>query len=176
MATALFAATTVVGTFIPLDTYLDIGQGSGDFLEPLLTISPFLLFFLVFLNNAIKTLAVIGLGILLGLPPLFFIGINGFVLGSVMSWVKSINGLDYLIASTVPHGIIEIPLVLLATALSLTVGWESFKWVRRRESSVKSRLSASFKLYLKIILPGLAVAAAIEAFLTPWFIGLVGGG
>ena len=67
-------------------------------------------------------------------------------------------------------------MILLATALGFMVGWESLKWLRRRESSVKSQLSSSLKLYLKIILPGLAAAAITEVFVTSRLIGLVGGG
>jgi stage II sporulation protein M len=139
-------------------------------------INPFLLFFLIFANNAVKALGVIGLGILLGIPPVLFIGINGFVLGSVISWSKSLQGLEYTVATVAPHGVIEIPMLLLATALGFMVGLESVKWARRRESLVKSQLSASLKLYVKVVLPGLAVAAVIEVLVTPWLASLVGGG
>ena len=176
MATALFAATLVLGIVVPLDLFLEMGQELGELMEPLVEIDPFLLFLLIFLNNAVKTLAVIGLGILIGIPPVLFIGVNGLVIGAVISWVKSLEGLGYTVAAIAPHGVIEIPMMLLATALSLMVGWESINWIRRRESSVKSQLSASLKLYLKVLLPGLAVAAAIEAFATPWVVGLISGG
>jgi hypothetical protein len=36
-------------------------------------------------------------------------------------------------ASSVPHGVIEIPAILLATALGLTLGMESLRWLLRRE-------------------------------------------
>lgn len=176
MATALFAVTMILGIVMPLDSFLEMGQELGELLGPLLEANPFLLFSLIFLNNAVKTLAVIGLGILIGIPPVFFISANGLVIGAVISWVKSLEGLGYIVASIAPHGVIEIPMVLLATALSLMVGWESLNWIRRRKSSVKSQLSASLKLYLKVVLPGLAVAAAIETFVTPWVVGLVFGG
>jgi len=65
---------------------------------------------------------------------------------------------------------------LLATALGLTLGMESLKWLVRRESRVKLQLSDCLKVYLRLILPGLAVAAIIEVFVTPLFIGLVNAG
>ena len=176
MATALFAVTTILGIVMPLDSFLEMGQELGELLGPLLEANPFLLFLIIFLNNAVKTLAVIGLGILIGILPVLFIGVNGFIIGAVISWVKSLEGLGYTISAIAPHGVIEIPIMLLATALSLMVGWESLNWIRRRESSVKSQLSVSLKLYLKVILPGLAAAAAIETFVTPWVVSLVAGG
>lgn len=175
-ATILFAVAVVLGITARLDTFSGLVQEFGDLLGPLETINPFLLFLLIFVNNAVKALGVIGLGILVGIPPVLFIGINGFILGSVISWVKSLHGLEYAVASIAPHGVIEIPMLLLATALGFMVGLESLKWARRRESLVKSQLLASLKIYVKVVLPGLAVAAVIEVLVTPWLAGLVGGG
>ena len=179
IATAiLFSVAVVLGIGTPPGIFTRLVQELGDLLQPLGTINPLLLFFAIFLNNAIKALGVIGLGILVGIPPVLFIGINGLVLGSVISGVKSVHGVEYAVAGIAPHGVIEIPMILLATALGFMVGWESLKWLRRKESSVKSQLSSSLKLYLKAILPGLAVAAVIEVLVTPppHLIGLVGGG
>jgi stage II sporulation protein M len=150
----------------------------GAILEPLaltgkLTI---LLFFIIFINNAIKALGIIFLGILLGLPPLLFIVLNGFILGGLGSALESVNGCRYVMASFVPHGVIEIPVILLAAALGFTVGMESLKWLIRRESQVKLQLSNGLKVYVRWILPGLAVAAIIEVLVTPLLIGLVNTG
>ena len=175
VAAALFTVTIVLGIFTPLDSFWGMGQGLDDFLEPLQTASPVLLLLFIFLNNAAKALGVVVLGILLGLPGVLFVTVNGFVIGAVVSAVESAKGLKYIVASLIPHGVIEIPMLLLATALSFMVGWESFKWLSHRESRVESQLLASVNLYLKVVLPGLAVAAIIEAFVTPWVINLVGG-
>jgi stage II sporulation protein M len=175
-ATILFAATLALGIRAPLDSLPGLGQDLSDLLQPLEGINPFLLLFLIFVNNAVKALGTIALGILVGIPPVLFIGINGFVLGSVISWTKSLQGLGYTVAAIVPHGVIEIPLLVLATALGFMVGLESLKWARRRESSVTPQLLASLKLYMKVVLPGFAVAAVIEVLATPWVVSLVGGG
>ena len=175
IAAALFVVTIVMGIVTPLDSFGGMGQGLGDFLEPLQNLSPIFLLLFIFLNNAAKALGVVVLGILLGLPGVLFVTVNGFVIGAVVSRAVSLMGLEYVIASLTPHGIIEIPMLLLATALSFMVGWESFKWLGHRESRVESQLLASVNLYLKVVLPGLAVAALIETFVTPWVAGLVGG-
>jgi stage II sporulation protein M len=150
----------------------------GAVLEPMTSVGKLsiVLVLLIFINNAIKALGMVCLGILLGLPPLLFIGLNGFIVGGLGSALESAKGWTYVMASFVPHGIIEIPVILLAAALGFTVGMESLKWLARRESRVKSQLSDSLKVYLKWILPGLAVAAIIEGFVTPLLIGLVSTG
>jgi stage II sporulation protein M len=131
---------------------------------------------MIFINNGIKALGVIFLGILLGVPPLLFIGLNGYIFGGIGSVLVSVKGWRYVIASIVPHGVIEMPMILLATALGFTVGMESLKWLLRRDSRVKLQLSDCLKVYLRWILPGLAAAAAIEAFVTPLLMGLVNVG
>jgi stage II sporulation protein M len=178
LATGIFFISLVLGMLIGQNTVEGLMRQFGVVLEPLAsTSSPsILLFLIIFINNAIKALGLVFLGILLGLPPLLFIGLNGFILGGFSSALESVNGWRYVIASFVPHGVIEIPVILLATALGLTLGMESLKWLVRRESRVKLQLSDSLKVYLRWILPGLAVAAIIEVFVTPLFIGLVNAG
>lgn len=178
LATSIFFVSLVLGTLIGQNTVEELMRQFGAVLEPLASMGnlSIVLLLIIFINNAIKALGLIFLGILLGLPPLLFVGLNGFILGGLGSALGSVKGWTYVMAGFVPHGVIEIPVILLVTALGLTVGRESFKWLVRRESRVKSQLSDSLKVYLRWILPGLAVAAIIEVFVTPLLIGLVSAG
>ena len=178
LAASIFFISLILGTLIGRNTIEGLMRQLGAIFEPLaltgkLTI---LLFLIIFINNAIKALGIIFLGILLGLPTLLFIVLNGFILGGLGSALESVNGWRYVMASFVPHGVIEIPVIVLGTALGLTVGMESLRWLVRRESQVKSQLSDCLKVYLRWILPGLAVAAIIEVFVTPLLIGLINAG
>jgi stage II sporulation protein M len=178
LATGIFFVSLVLGALIGQNTVEELMRQLGAALEPLASTGnlSILLVLIIFINNAIKALGLVFLGILLGLPPLFLVGLNGFILGGLGSVLESAKGWPYVMASFVPHGVIEIPVVLLAAALGLTVGMESLKWLVRRESRVKSQLSDSLRVYLRWILPGLAVAAIIEVFVTPLLIGLVSAG
>ena len=178
LATSIFFASLVVGTLIGQNPVEGLLSELGAVLGPLASTGnlSFLLLLIIFINNAIKALGIIFLGILLGLPPILFIGLNGFVLGGLGSALEAVNGWRYAVASFMPHGVIEIPVVLLATALGLTVGMESARWLVRKESRVRLQLSHGLKVYLRWILPGLAVAAIIEVFVTPFVIGLVSTG
>jgi stage II sporulation protein M len=175
LATGIFFVSLVLGTLIGQNTVEALMRQLGAVLEPLAWTGKLsiLLVLLIFINNAVKALGLVFLGILLGLPPVLFIGLNGFILGGLGSALESVGGWRYVMASFVPHGVIEIPVILLATALGLTVGVESLRWLVRRESRVKPQLSDCLKVYLRWILPGLAVAAIIEVFVTPLLIGLV---
>ncbi len=144
-------------------------------LETLGFLGPLALLFLIFVNNAIKALAAIGLGILLGIPPLIFVAANGFMLGAAVSVLKSTVGYGLIAAGLAPHGIIEIPLLLLASALGLRVGWESLRFLIGQKSSMRAQLRNGVWIYIKWILAGLFIAALIEVFITPMFMLLAGG-
>jgi len=173
LATAVFCASLVLGAFRGQNIVEGLLSELGAVLEPLASTGnlSLLLLLVIFINNAIKALVLILLGILLGLPSILFIGLNAFILGGLGSALESVNGWRYALASFVAHGVIEIPVVLLATALSLTVGMESARWLIRKESRVKSWLSDGLKVYVRWILPGLAIAAVIEVFVTPLLVG-----
>ena len=178
LATAIFFVTLIAGTLTGRSIAEELITQFGGVLAPLASTGSLsiLLLLAVFINNAIKALVLIFLGILLGLPPVLFIAVNGFVLGGLGSALESAKGWGYVLASFAPHGVIEIPAILLAAALGLSLGIESFKWLARRESQVKLQLSNGLKVYVRWILPGLAVAAIIEAFVTPLVMGLVNAG
>ena len=178
MAASIFFVSLVLGVLVGQSTAEELIRQFGGILGPLAPMGnlSLLLFLIIFINNAIKALGLVCLGILLGVPPVLFVGLNGFILGGFSSALESVKGWRYVVASFVPHGVIEIPVILLATALGFTLGIESLKWLARRDSRVKLQLADCLKAYLKLILPGLAAAAIIEVFVTPLIMGLVNVG
>jgi stage II sporulation protein M len=167
LATALFAISVALGMRVSLTVSADTIQRLEEMLRPFASLGPIELFVLIFINNASKALGAILLGVLLGLPPLLFVVFNGFTIGAVISALGASIGYGTIIASLAPHGLIEIPMLLLATALGLSVGKESLNRLAGRKSQVKSRLLSGLRVYIKWVLPGLLVAAAIEVFVTP---------
>ena len=178
LAATIFSGSLVAGTLVGQNLVGGLLSELGAVLGPLAWTGnlSFLLLLIIFVNNAIKALALIFLGSLLGLPPVLFVGLNGFILGGLGSALEAVNGWRYAVASFIPHGVIEIPVILLATALGLTVGMESFRWLVREGSRVRLQLSYGLKVYVRWVLPGLAIAAIVEVFVTPLVIGLVSTG
>ncbi len=168
LSSVLFTVSLILGLLVPPEATSEIFQELDQVLEPLRTESQVLLAVFIFVNNAVKALGVFLLGTLLGIPSLIFICANGLIIGVLVSGVKSIMGSTFVIASLVPHGVVEIPIILLATALGFMMGWESLKRLLGRKSEVKLKLIRGFKIYMRWVLPGLFIAAIIEAFLTPW--------
>ena len=153
----------------------DLKQTLTPLMETMGALGLVALLLLIFLNNAIKALGAIAFGVLLGIPPIIFVGANGFMIGVAVLALQSSLGFGVLVASLVPHGIIEIPLLLLASALGRRVGMESLKYLLKQQSAVRAELRRGLRIYVKWILTGLFIAALIEVFITPLFILLIGG-
>ncbi|MBP1912461.1 stage II sporulation protein M [Thermococcus stetteri] len=127
---------------------------------------PFKNFVKIFLNNAKVALLVIVAGLFFGVGSGFVIFANGFIVGLVVGVLKE-RGIPVktLILGLVPHGIIEVPAILLAGAAGMC-------WYRRiideedKGKGFKEGALRALRLYL-VVLVMLLIAAFIEAYVTP---------
>ena len=169
----LFAVAIAAGICSSPEQSDQILQGLVGFFEPFVDLGPFSLIGFIFLNNAVKSLLVILLGVILGLPSMLFVLVNGYVIGTVTAAVLSKLGCGVLIASLAPHGIIEIPAVLLASGLGVQVGHAMLLRFTGQRHEVRNVLECGLKIYVRWILPALLVASVIEVLVTPLFIAKV---
>lgn len=121
----------------------------------------------IFANNFIKAFLLIPSGAVFGLPPIAFIALNGLILGVVFSYSTVNLGVWITLAEILPHGILEIPAILIASGLALNVGWEVWMKVLGRGGKPKVAVKTGLKTCVRVILPMLAVAALIEVYVTP---------
>ena len=112
------------------------------------------------------------LALLLLLTPM---AIVGFFAGEVAN--LGLNPLTFFVAFILPHGILELPAAILATALSLRLG-ASVTAPPPGVSAGENLLHAFadlVKVFVFVVLPLLLIAAWVEANLTPqvvlWFYG-----
>ncbi len=121
----------------------------------------------IFLNNSVKTLAMILLGTFAGLAPLIFLLVNGYVLGLVFhASLESRGALAFLLAIA-PHGVLELPAILLGTSIGLRLGATAIRrFLGKEEKPGGGELARGLRFFAAVILPLLFVAALIEAFVT----------
>lgn len=175
ISSILFASSIFIGfnsdisAILTMEDLVELSRFLTAFPPPILAV-------LVFLNNFVKSLLVILLGFLIGIPPIVFLVFNGLILGAVVKYGFASIGFAGTLASLLPHGIIELPSVLVASALGLNVGWEAWVGVLGKESHVKAVVVRSLKIFFKVITPLLAVAAFIEVFITPIVYSLIAYG
>lgn len=139
------------------------------------------MFTFIFFNNTIKSIAIIYLGMLLGVLPIIFLAVNGMVLGYLylqMVVVHETATFADLAIGILPHGIIELPVVIIACAYGLKLGdlvWKRLFQVfgnqQRVEGEIKQFLKGTGRIVFFLVVT-LLIAAVIETTITPWLLGL----
>lgn len=171
-ALILFAAI-IAGFFIPINISLESIAPLGEFLEDFETLSAPAVFFIILFNNIIAIVFSYCLAPLFGIVPLLALGLNGFVIGLVGAMVIEQESLGFLIAGLLPHGIFEIPALVIGLSAALylgtTLGFSIFK--RELRTLLVPTLVSSLK-YLALAIALLIPAALVETFLTPLLLNL----
>lgn len=123
-------------------------------------------FITIFVTNTIKILGTLVLGPIFGIWPLVFVLINGFAIGAVGYIMQNIFGV--FLAGVLPHGVFELPALLLGSSLGLALGVRL--WTRgfgEGLPGIRQELEKAFFFFFKVVMPLLFFAAAIEVFITP---------
>ncbi len=108
------------------------------------------------------------------LTPLVYV-VLGYVLSQVI--LAGYNP-SFMLAAIIPHGIVEIPVIVLATAAALRLGAVITRPPRGYTvgHAWTVTLGDTVKIALGLILPGLLIAAFLEANLTPVIVRAALGG
>ncbi len=141
--------------------------------EWITTLHPVLIMLAIFANNVLKSFAALLLGLGFGIIPVLFVASNGFIVGLVVNLSSKTEGLLFIAAAIVPHGIIEIPMILLSAAIGLRLGYLMFSVIKGETIDIKYEVRKSVMFYLRWIMPLLFLSALIECFITPLVILVV---
>ena len=126
----------------------------------------------IFLNNSVKTLAAILLGLAIGIVPALFLVVNGVVLGVVFYLSTHSRGVWPSLLAILPHGVIELAAVFLGTAIGLMLGDLVLKrLLRKSTANIRPALGRALRFFALVIVPMLLLAALIEAFVTTALVG-----
>jgi len=117
--------------------------------------------FIFFNNLKASFFAIVG-GIVLGLIPLINVVANGYIVGFVARETAVAEGIGVL-WQLVPHGIFELPAILLSIGFGFKIGMDLFR------KDVKKMLGHNFRealrFFMFVIFPLLLVAGIIEGLL-----------
>jgi len=121
----------------------------------------------IFVNNGLKTFLVIVLGLLCGVVPVVFVLTNGFAIGFLLHLSTQSAGLSGSLLAIAPHGIFELPGVLLGASIGLMLGTRAIgRLLGRSESKLGLELKQGLRFFWAVIVPLLLVGAFVEAFVT----------
>ncbi|MFC6335076.1 stage II sporulation protein M [Paenibacillus septentrionalis] len=135
----------------------------------------------IFFNNAIKSVLVMFLGAFFGIVPIFFLVINGMLIGYIVKLTVdgqiAISLFDLIVKTLLPHGILEIPALILVAAYGLRLGKLLFHTMgalltnHKKLDDIGSDYKETLKrcgvmaLYATIVL---FIASIIESTFTMW--------
>ena len=131
------------------------------------------LFGFVAANNTIKSLLFMLGGLLGGVLPLFFVVFNGFFIGWVAYSLGSSVGLGYVVAGLMPHGVFEIPAILLAMSMGVSLGYAALNSLKG-SGSLWGEARTALGFFLTRVFPLLVLAAVIEVTVTPLIMTIFG--
>lgn len=171
ISTVLFTIGLLLGLLIPT-------EGAGLFLEeaaaldemagiiaPLPQIAIF--FFILLKNMSVIVLSFV-LSPLLCIFPVITLVINGGVIGLVSAIFVEEESLLFLLTGLLPHGIFELPALIMGEAVALSFGIAVLQGIfgKDKQDIIKSNLKSNLK-YLAISAGLFLIAAIIETFITP---------
>lgn len=121
----------------------------------------------IFFRNTTATVITLVSGLLF-IPPLIILFGNGLLAGIVLEYALARGGSPaILLWGIVPHGVIELPAFFLSAALGMSLSLSVIKpGSEGRFSSLKRQFKEAAAIYLTVVLPLLAVAALVEAYIT----------
>lgn len=137
----------------------------------------------IFLNNAIKSILVMYLGALFGILPFFFLVVNGMLVGYLLKHVAELNGggyvMELILKGLLPHGILEIPAIIIACAYGMRFGvlvlkgGGSFIFARSMTAGIGKELEGFVVRtvpVMVILTITLLIASIIESTITTWLL------
>jgi stage II sporulation protein M len=114
------------------------------------------MFMAILYNNVVASFLFVVSGFLVGIPPLMFMAFNGFFIGYISWNAVQTQGVLFVLATILPHGIIEIPSILLSAAMGMGLGFKIIHGLMRRGG--------------RRVVPLLVFAAGIETALIYLFV------
>jgi stage II sporulation protein M len=126
----------------------------------------------LFTNNLQACILLFLGGASFGILTIFIMSLNGIVIGAIMEIASKNHSALYVAAAILPHGIFEIPAFIISGSLGILLAQSMIaEWYGDTDTAAEAlRFSRLFILY---VLPLVAIAACVEAFITPVVIHLV---
>ena len=149
----------------PAETQLLIEEISSMFLTEK-EVTSWQIFLFIFENNVSKLFVLLLLGAFAGLIPLLSVFANGLLLGIFAQVVSEEISWTFFFLGILPHGIIEIPVLIISSAIGVRIGKVAIWRLFSKKESLLIELFKALKFFILVLVPLIFIAALIESFLT----------
>jgi len=170
IATSLFGAGFTLGLVTPpgiFGPFANMIAGLEELANLLTPLPQFAVLVIIFATNATTLLVSFILSPIFCLWPILVLTLNGWLLAFVSAIVAQEESLGFVLVGLVPHGIIELPALILGQAAALSFGTTVILALFKKRREL---ILPSFKQNLRYLLIALALllpAAIIETYITP---------
>ena len=140
---------------------------STHFVKPLRDLSA-PVFETILINNLILIILLFTGSFLMGTTTVINLVHNGHSIGMLLSIYSKISSLAYFLSLTAPHGIFEIPAIIIAGAAGFKIPYEIIRYLAGRKEQILTK--EDIKEYLTLALISIiliVIAAFVEAYITP---------
>ncbi len=168
---SLFGLSIISALVAPASIYNLI---SGDiaalkeFSDQLASLPPALIAVYIFIKNVSSLLLSFALSPILCLMPVITLVTNGWLIATVSLAVVKQESIVFLLTGLLPHGIFELPALIMGEAAAFSFGSTAIVALFKKEK--RQLLIPALKQNLKYLVIALALlvpAALVEAFITP---------
>ncbi len=165
----IFLAGFLAGGVAPLPIGKELSELFRTLAEHSVDLSGGTLFLFILVNNVFASILLLLSGVLLGVLPVLSVAFNGFVLGVFYRLASGVQGYGKAAMGVIPHGIFEIPALLVAASYGVWLGMAVLRRIRRKETApLGSMINHALERYFVVVFPLLVVAAAVETSIILW--------
>ena len=129
----------------------------------------------LFLHNALICALMAVLGLALGVLTLFIVFDNGLMIGLIGTVATGRAGFVLTLAAFLPHGVIELPAMVLSAAIGLYLGYCVLISLFGRRVDVVKEVKDGARMFVAWVLPMLLVAAFVESYVTTALVYFLAG-
>jgi len=171
IATALFGVGLVSGLAAPASMVSLLSEEIAALEELAGLLAPlpkFLVFLIIFFKNVSTLLISFIFSPILCLWPILVLTLNGWLITFVSTAIVQEKSLWFVLAGLLPHGVFELPALILGEAAALSFGTAAMLalFKKERRKLLLPNLRQNFR-YLLVAFALLLPAAIIETFATP---------
>ncbi len=157
----VFLISALIGYFakIPLDAEQKILEMLKQLIGKFEGLNVYQTIWLILSNNVLASFLALFLGLFFGVFPILTSLSNGFLLGYVANRAVAEGGM-IILWKLFPHGIFELPAVLISIGIGIRLGFNLLNKKNRGKN-----IFAALKTFFLIVVPLLIIAAIIEGLL-----------
>lgn len=159
----VFAVSFPVGALLRVPFLSELAKSFAEMKADTLEMSGGILFVLILANSLFSSLLLLLTGLLAGVLPTLSVAANGLFMGLIYRHVASTSGQGQAALFLLPHGLFEVPALLVIASYGLWLGVGTVRRFRGREArTIPDMLSLALKRYFTVVFPLLIVASAAE--------------